>query len=267
MTRRAFRSRREARRQTECPRGNRARGRGSAPGGCRIRLQGLQWMSMRTILERADNGAYRVGSDGPKIASTGVSTAAARCIGPVSPVMNSGSRSSTAASNDEIDVGRQFRERDIPAAMRRARRRRPACRCVDPMSTTEAPRARASAAPTSAKRTGSHSLMRRPAAGWMPTRGAPCCGRADKLGRSAARFFRDVQSGRAKSTLCQRSALRCSSRMRARRAPSRCPRYARADRARSRRSARRRLRPTRTRRAGVLPTKRAADCCECRARN
>ena len=55
-------------------------------------------MSMRTILDRGDSGAYRVGSDGPKIASTGVPTAAARCIGPVSPVMNSDSRSSTAAS-------------------------------------------------------------------------------------------------------------------------------------------------------------------------
>ena len=87
-------------------------------GGCRIRLQGLHEMSMRTILDRADNGAYRVGRDGPKIASTGVSTAAARCIGPVSPVMNSGEPLEYGRQQHEIDVGRQFHERDITGPRR-----------------------------------------------------------------------------------------------------------------------------------------------------
>ena len=68
---------------------------------------------MRTILERGDSGAYRVGSDGPKIASTGVPTAAARCIGPVSPVMNNDSRSSTAASTTRSISGGSSSERHI----------------------------------------------------------------------------------------------------------------------------------------------------------
>ncbi len=82
-------------------------------GGCRIRLQGLHEISIRTILERADSGAYRVGRDGPKTASTGVSTAAARCIGPVSPVMNKRQPLEYGRQQHEIDVGRQLQDRHI----------------------------------------------------------------------------------------------------------------------------------------------------------
>ena len=121
-------------------------------------------MSMRTILDRGESGAYRVGSDGPKIASTGVPIAAARCMGPVSPVMNSVSRSSTAASTTRsVSAGNSARGHiGRPCGAHCIEHwRSPA----EPMSTTEAPRVRASSEPTSAKRAGSHSLIWRPAAG------------------------------------------------------------------------------------------------------
>ena len=72
--------------------------RRSAPGGRRMRLHGLHGRSTRTTRSCGPRGAYRAGSDGPKIATTGVPTAPARCIGPVSPVTNRSRRSRTAAS-------------------------------------------------------------------------------------------------------------------------------------------------------------------------
>src|SRR5262249_40325194 len=58
-------------------------------GGRRTPLHGLQGGSTRTMRCSATSGAYRQGIDGPKTATTGVPTAAARCIGPVSPVSSS----------------------------------------------------------------------------------------------------------------------------------------------------------------------------------
>ena len=91
-------------------------------------------------------------------------TAAARCMGPVSPVMKIDSRSSTAASTTRsMSGGSSVKGTSVGQAARIASTA--GLSFVDPITTTVAPRVRASSAPTSANRPGSHSLMRLPAAG------------------------------------------------------------------------------------------------------
>ncbi len=77
-------------------------------GGRRIRLHGAQGRSMRTTRSSGPRGAYRRGSDGPNTATIGVPTAAARCIGPVSPVIIRSQRSSTAATASRSDEVRHI---------------------------------------------------------------------------------------------------------------------------------------------------------------
>ena len=75
---------------------------------------------------------------------------------------------------------------------------------VDPMSTTFAPRVRASSAPTSAKRAGSHSLML-PSGSRLDADGdAPRRQLADQFRRSPPRLIRDLQPGDRAEALCHR---------------------------------------------------------------
>ena len=200
-------------------------------GGCRIRLQGLHEMSMRTILDRADNGAYRVGRDGPKTASTGVSTAAARCIGPVSPVMNRASRSSTAASNTRsTSAGSSMRGTSLGHAARTASTTALSCRRSDEHNRDIARARKRGAHFREAKRV--PFLDAAAGGGLNAHEGSALFGRGDELGRSAARLFRNVQSGREVDLV---PAVPRLARRRAPRAPSRSRRYERADRGQSRR--------------------------------
>ena len=221
----------EARRQKEYPRGSRAPGQGSvraaAASGCRG-CRDVDAHDSRSCRQRRvpcrqgrpeDREHWRVNRRGkvhrPRIAGDEQ----------VEPL-------EYGRQQHEIDVGRQLHERHITGPRRpHGVDDRLVLRRSDEHNRDVA-RSRASAAPTSAKRRGSHSLMRRPAAGWMPTSGAPCLGVATS---SAA--LRRASSGmcslEGKSTLCQR--CRGWRRRRAPRAPSRSRRYERTDRGRSRR--------------------------------
>ncbi len=73
-------------------------------GGCLMRLQGLHGRSTRTMLALTESGPHRSGEEGPNSATIGVPTAAARCIGPVSGVMNNGQAREHGGQREQIGV-------------------------------------------------------------------------------------------------------------------------------------------------------------------
>ena len=57
-------------------------------------------LALRRTIDRVPNGPLRAGFVGPKIATTGIFNAAARCIGPVSPPMNRRARRVSAINSE-----------------------------------------------------------------------------------------------------------------------------------------------------------------------
>ena len=161
------------RRRRRCPHLRKARQSGVWPVHTRRRQPDAIARAARQVdsndsIQRP-RGAYRAGSDGPNTATTGVPTAAARCIGPVSPVMKRSSRARTAPSVSRS----RWPARSISAAggsacftLSTRRRSSP-----DPVSTMVAPVASMSRRATSANRSGSHCLIARPPLTWTPTSG------------------------------------------------------------------------------------------------
>ena len=139
-------------------------------GGRRIRLHGLHGRSTRTTRSCGPRSAYLAGSEGPNIATTGVPTAPARCIGPVSPVTNTSRRSRIAArvgrsASPETSMTRQSRSEDLRIATS-------AASSGLPVSTIVAPYAFARRRATSPNLSGSHCLIARPPLTCTPTSGS-----------------------------------------------------------------------------------------------
>ncbi len=108
-------------------------------GGRRMRLHGLHGRSTRTMRCSATSGAYRHGIDGPNTATTGVPTAAARCIGPVSPVSRSRHCAQDARQDHEIHGALRVAASGTPLLEARVdARRRSRDRQAPPVSTTAA---------------------------------------------------------------------------------------------------------------------------------
>ena len=199
------------RRVASMPRGSPACGRRSAraAAGCGCTGCTADRCGRRGPAGRAARSAR--GSDGPNTATIGVPTAAARCIGPVSPVTSRSSCSRTAASVEQIDVAGHDRSRwsagsaaltRRPAADRRARRSARSC----------APRSHGQARATSREPFGSHCLIARPPLTWMPTSGP----RPVPSRRSRARRARvghpGSPSGRSAAAAAERSNAAATSR-------------------------------------------------------